>query len=81
MASVLTATGREDYTSHGTRWQCTAKTFIMAVSMLIGFFMMVKARPEAYLVVGKQDSSRTKKCPAKIRRFFFPGPTPGGRVN
>ena len=25
----LTVTVRDDYTSHDTRWQCTAKTFIM----------------------------------------------------
>ena len=27
---ILTVTLRDDYTPHDTRWQCTAKTFIMA---------------------------------------------------
>ena len=27
----LTVTVRDDYTSHGTRWQCTAKTFYYGV--------------------------------------------------
>ena len=26
----LTVTERDDYNPHGTRWQCTAKTFILA---------------------------------------------------
>ena len=28
---VLTVTVREDYTPHGTSWQCTAKTFYYGV--------------------------------------------------
>ena len=34
--NFLTVTVRDDYNPHGTRWQCTAKKFIMALSMLVG---------------------------------------------
>ena len=29
---ILTVTVRDDYIPHGTRWQCTAKTFYYGVS-------------------------------------------------